>query len=164
MAKEHCTCWELRSGQRDREIADLIDSRSQGRKEFQPTCVRGRGGWHEEGKGGQGLVIRVKKKQGRCVGGGGWRGGGDAAMARYGTHTGVGNTHWTQTLDHRFLNTYSIIYGQYPCYLWLGSNIAHPWLQYWVNYMQFNMALFLPLEFIDSFFYSFIFLRIDLFI
>ena len=38
----------------------------------------------------------------------------------------MGNTNWTQTLDHRFLNTYSIIYGQYPCYLWLDSNIAHP--------------------------------------
>ena len=41
---------------------------------------------------------------------------------------GVSITHWTQTLDHRFLNRYSIIYGQYPCYLWLGSNIAHHWL------------------------------------
>ena len=39
---------------------------------------------------------------------------------------GVGNIYWTQTLDHRFQNTYSIIYDQYPCYLLLGSNIAHP--------------------------------------
>ena len=42
---------------------------------------------------------------------------------------GVGITHWTQTLDYEFLNTYTIIYGQYPCYLWLGSNIAHYWVR-----------------------------------